>query len=147
VYYPAASFAQAQTTNISDIKFKPRVVFVMLQAKFVLVCCSRYFSTRTYVYYPGVLIVNIVCIVFNVLGNPCLVVLINRIRTSLFSACLWATVCSGVISTWIMNDENSPIPLYLLIVGWIVMLIGFPVYYYLKDKRTADSRNSKTVQA
>lgn len=31
VYYPAASFAQAQTQSISDIKFKPKVVFIMLQ--------------------------------------------------------------------------------------------------------------------
>ncbi|EFA79692.1 hypothetical protein PPL_07383 [Heterostelium album PN500] len=48
IYYPAASFAQSQTQNISDIKFKPKVVFVMLQGKFVMGAICVAFANNKY---------------------------------------------------------------------------------------------------
>lgn len=134
IYYPAASFAQAQTQSISDIKFKPRIVFIMLQGKFLLVSLSTFFTHTFSVYYSDVLFVDIVLLVLNIVGQPCLVRWVNRLRTFLFSMSLWATICSGVIGTWILNDQYSKIPVILLLIVWGIMVVSFPVGFFIRDK-------------
>jgi hypothetical protein len=129
IYYPAASFAQAQTQSISDIKFKPRIVFIMLQGKFVIALISIYFTDNFYVYYTGLLVGNLVFLVLNIFGRPCLVMWVNQMRTIFFAMSLWATICNGVIGTWIISDEHSNVPVVLLLVGWAVMLLLFPLFF------------------
>jgi len=133
IYYPAASFAQAQTLSISDIKFKPRIVFVMLQGKFLLVLLAEYFTKAdSYIlYYTAVSIIHAIFLGINIIGQPCLVGWVNRMRTILFTLTLWATFCA-IISTFVLI--NSVIPAILLLTVWAAMLIGFPTFFYLWDR-------------
>lgn len=69
IYYPAASLAQAQTQSVSDIKFKPRMVFIMLQGKFVLMAIAIFFSTHYVVYFITCISINIIFLVLNIIGK------------------------------------------------------------------------------
>jgi len=140
-YYPAASFAQAQTLSISDIKFKPRIVFVMLQGKFFLLLIAIFFTT-TYnfvLYYTVVLLINVIFLGINIIGQPCLVRWVNRMRTVLFAMSFWATFCSGIIGTFIIKEQSN-IPGIVLLVVWAAMLIGFPLFFYFYDKAVNDNK-------
>lgn len=134
IYYPAASFAQAQTQSISDIKFKPRIVFIMLQGKFLLVLIATFWTTQYGAYFGGLLVINIIWLVLNIIARPCLVRWVNRMRTVFFALALWATICSGVVGTWILDDEDSIIPGILLLVVWAVMIPAFPLFFYFWGK-------------
>jgi len=54
---------------------------------------------------------------------------VNRIRTVLFAMTVWATFCSGIIATWIMDDQNSSLPAILLLIIWGIMLILFLLFF------------------
>mmetsp|Transcript_24937 Transcript_24937/g.34916 ORF Transcript_24937/g.34916 Transcript_24937/m.34916 type:complete len:455 (+) Transcript_24937:179-1543(+) len=142
VYYPAASFAQAQTQSISDIKFKPRIVFVMLQGKFVLALIAVFFTENYWVYYSGTFAINVIFLALNIIGQPCLVNWVNRIRTILFALSLWATICSGFVGTWILDNEHSSIPAILLLVGWVVLIVGLPLFFYFFSKSKEDEKTT-----
>lgn len=139
IYYPAASFAQAQTHNISDIKFKPRVVFIMLQVKFLLATIAIFFTTNIIAYYVSALVLNLAFLLINVVGQPCLVRWVNRIRTVLFSMSLWATICSGVVGEFIINDNYNIIPGIMLLAGWFILIVAFsgffPVWGKIQERR------------
>ncbi|EGC28774.1 hypothetical protein DICPUDRAFT_43818 [Dictyostelium purpureum] len=128
IYYPAASFAQSQTQNISEIKFKPRVVFIFAQGKVVLAAMTVFATTLITTYLGAVLAVNIIFLIINIVLKPCLVDWVNRMRTVLYSLCLVATICS-----WIAyGGAPSVLPLILLIVGWVGLSILFYLFYKLK---------------
>ncbi|KAM9959204.1 hypothetical protein ACTFIR_000268 [Dictyostelium discoideum] len=125
MYYPAASFAQSQTQNISDIKFKPRVVFIFAQLKVILAAVTLFATTLIEFYLGAVLAVNIIFMGINIVLKPCLVNWVNRLRSVLFSLALAATVCS-----WIAYGGAPKIaPLILLIVSWIALAILFYLFY------------------
>jgi len=139
IYYPAASFAQAQTQSISDIKFKPRIVFVMLQGKFLLVALPIYITSKYLPYYIITMIINIIFIVLNVVGQPCLVPWVNRMRTVFFIMILWATLCG--FGAYLFADQWNIIPGIILLVGWAVQLICIPLLFvlYTKFKRSQNT--------
>lgn len=140
IYYPAASFAQAQTQSISDIKFKPRIVFIMLQGKFLIVLISLYWTSDYYIYYSGLFVINIIFLVLNIVARPCLVGWVNRMRTIFFSMTLWATICAGIIATWIMNDEESMVPLAILLVGWVLVVASLLAFFTFWSKWRQNSK-------
>jgi len=129
IYYPAASFAQAQTQNISDIKFKPKVVFIFVQGKVVLAGMYVFFSNHHDTLYLSVILVtDFVFLVLNIYTKPCLVQWVNQMRTIFFAVSTWTTMCS-LIST---GDNVAPqTPLILLIIGWVVCIVGLPIVFFL----------------
>lgn len=154
IYYPAASFAQAQTQNISDIKFKPKIVFIFVQGKVVLAGMYVFFAAN----YEGgylavVLTVNMIFLVLNIWAKPCLVQWVNQMRTIFFAVSAWTTICS-IIS--LSDDIDRRVPLGLLIAGWIVCIIGLPIFFFLKHTfgcgflpsfmRGSDSESSSTTR-
>jgi len=131
IYYPAASFAQAQTQNISDIKFKPKIVFIFVQGKVVLAGMYVFFGTNhPAAYLTVVLITDLVFLVLNIWAKPCLVQWVNQMRTIFFAVSAWTTLCS-IISLSKVGDHT---PLGLLIAGWVVAIIGLPIFFILKYK-------------
>lgn len=149
VYYPAASFAQAQTQSISDIKFKPRIVFIMLQGKFAIALIAIFFTNTYYIYYSGLLFINLIFLVLNIIGQPCLVRWVNIMRTIFFSMSTWATFCAGVVGTWIFqDDQSSKTPLILLLIGWAIQIIGLTLFFQFWSKYKVtqeDNKSKKTV--
>jgi hypothetical protein len=130
IYYPAASFAQAQTQNISDIKFKPKIVFIFVQGKVVLAGMYVFFaSNHRQGYLSVVLAVDLIFLVLNIWAKPCLVQWVNQMRTIFFTVSAWTTICS-IIS--LSDSIDDRVPLGLLIAGWIVCIIGLPIFFFLK---------------
>lgn len=95
IYYPAASFAQAQTQNISDIKFKPKIVFIFVQGKVfslrlvvyslshflfqvLLAGANIFYTDYTLGYLLAVLAIDLVFLAVNVWQSPCLVQWVNQ---------------------------------------------------------------------
>jgi len=135
IYYPAASFAQSQTQNISDIKFKPKVVFVMLQGKFLMGALCVSFGNKKYeVYLATVVCINFFFLVLNIVFQPCLLPWVNRLRTIFFSLSFWASIVL-VISHGLYYPESVDtgdkhvLPLILLLVGWAI-IIGFLIIFF-----------------
>jgi len=151
MYYPAASFAQSQTQNISDIKFKPRVVFIFVQGKVILASMTVFATSIIKLYLGAVIAVNFCFLVINVILKPCLVEWVNRMRTVFFSFCFWCTICS-----WVAYDDDTKnyVPLVLLIVGWVVLAIGFFLFYTFRpivmeyvNKAPFMARSNRTINA
>lgn len=131
IYYPAASFAQAQTQNISDIKFKPKIVFIFVQGKVVLAAMYVFFAgNHQQGYLAVVLVTDVVFLVLNIWAEPCLVQWVNQMRTIFFAVSAWTTVCS-IIS---ISDVSKGVPLGLLIAGWVICIIGLPIFFFVKYK-------------
>eukprot|EP01133_Synstelium_polycarpum_P003578 gene3578-4094_t len=137
IYYPAASFAQSQTQNISDIKFKPKVVFVMLQGKFLMgALCVSFGYKKFEVYLPTVVVINFFFLVLNIVFQPCLLRWVNRLRTVFFSLSFWASIVLVIAHRMYYptkSDQKHILPLILLLVGWaviIVFLAGFFAGYH-----------------
>ncbi|KYQ94244.1 hypothetical protein DLAC_04539 [Tieghemostelium lacteum] len=129
IYYPAASFAQSQTQNISDIKFKPKIVFVMLQGKFVLgAICASFGYRKGVIYLVCVVIINFFFLALNVFFKPCLLPWVNRLRTIFFSLSFWASLI--LVISYRLENSNHVLPLILLLVGWAA-IITFLVIFYL----------------
>jgi hypothetical protein len=131
IYYPAASFAQAQTQNISDIKFKPKIVFIFVQGKVVLAGMYVFFaSNHKSLYLVVVLVTDFVFLVLNIWAKPCLVQWVNQMRTIFFTVSTWTTLCSLIA----LSDVERRTPLGLLIAGWIVAIVGLPIFFFFKHK-------------
>ncbi|EAL65039.1 hypothetical protein DDB_G0284773 [Dictyostelium discoideum AX4] len=150
IYYPAASFAQSQTQNISDIKFKPKVVFVMLQGKFLLGALCVSFGNKQYVVYLiTVVVINFFFLVLNVWFQPCLLPWVNRLRTLFFSLSAWASlvlVISHRMYYPAKDVDNRVLPLILLLVGWGIIIAFLVVFFAGYSKflnRTRDLFNKK----
>ncbi|KYR00877.1 hypothetical protein DLAC_02937 [Tieghemostelium lacteum] len=129
MYYPAASFAQSQTQSISDIKFKPRIVFIFAQGKVILAAITVFATTLSAVYLSAVIVVNFIFLIINVLLKPCLVEWVNRMRTVFFSFCLLTTICSCIA----YGGVDQYIPLVLLIVGYVALAVCFAIYYQIRE--------------
>eukprot|EP01111_Echinosteliopsis_oligospora_P010403 TRINITY_DN3226_c1_g1_i1.p1 TRINITY_DN3226_c1_g1~~TRINITY_DN3226_c1_g1_i1.p1 ORF type:complete len:448 (-),score=68.92 TRINITY_DN3226_c1_g1_i1:77-1420(-) len=130
IYYPAASFAQAQTQNISDIKYKPRIVFIFVQLKVLLAAVYVFFAANyVRVYLPIVLAIDCVFLFLNAWSKPCLILWITQLRTILYAVCAWSCVCSLISLT-----APDVVPLSLLIAGWTVIIIGGPIVLYLYER-------------
>jgi len=128
IYYPAASFAQAQTQNISDIKFKPKVVFIFVQGKVLLAGAAIFFTDYTVAYLIVVLAINVIFLGVNVWKAPCLVQWINQLRTIFFVISAISTVAS-LISTG--KGVNPNAPLVILIIGWVGAGVGLPILFFV----------------
>lgn len=144
IYYPAASFAQAQTQNISDIKFKPKIVFIFVQGKVVLAAMYVFFAqNHKQLYLAVILVTDVVFLVLNIWAKPCLVQWVNQMRTIFFTVSTWTTLCS-IISLGNVSDHT---PLALLIVGWVVSIVGMPIFFFawykFKELRASVQRNAK----
>jgi len=127
----AASFAQAQTQNISDIKFKPKIVFIFVQLKVVLAGMYVFFATHhSKEYLAVVFVTDIVFLSLNIYAKPCLVQWVNQMRTIFFTVSTWTTLCS-IIS---LSGVDKRTPLGLLIAGWIVAIVGLPIFFFAKYK-------------
>jgi len=128
IYYPAASFAQAQTQNISDIKFKPKIVFIFVQLKVVLAAMQVFFAqNHEVIYLVVILVTDLIFLTLNIWAKPCLVQWVNQMRTIFFTVSAWTTICS-LIS--VSNSVGNGAPLALLITGWIVAIVGMPVLFF-----------------
>lgn len=135
IFYPAASFAQAQAQTISDMKFSPRFVYVQLLVKFALVVLATFLRFRSFwAYIVIVLLANLVFFALNFWSATCPVRWVRRMRMVLYAVGAWvaiaAMICHEVHSTWI--------PLLLLLLGSVVTaasVIGACVLYdfVLKD--------------
>lgn len=66
-------------------------------------------------------------------------------RTIFLSLCLWATISAGVVSTWIMNNQYSMTPVIVLLVGWGIILIGFPTLFIVWYRRRGNSSISNKM--
>ncbi|KAN0047837.1 hypothetical protein ACTA71_002224 [Dictyostelium dimigraforme] len=150
IYYPAASFAQSQTQNISDIKFKPKVVFVMLQGKFLLGALCVSFGNKQYVVYLiTVVVINFFFLVLNVWFQPCLLPWVNRLRTLFFSLSAWASLVLVISHRMYYPQkdvDNRVLPLILLLVGWGIIIAFLVVFFAGYSKflnRTRDLFNKK----
>eukprot|EP00026_Physarum_polycephalum_P006621 Phypoly_transcript_06671.p1 GENE.Phypoly_transcript_06671~~Phypoly_transcript_06671.p1 ORF type:complete len:446 (+),score=62.83 Phypoly_transcript_06671:134-1471(+) len=132
IYYPAASFAQAQTQNISDIKFKPKIVFIFVQGKVVLAGMFVFFGAQhSTAYLTVVFVTDLVFLILNIWAKPCLVQWVNQMRTIFFAVSAWTTLCS-IIS--LSHHINRNTPLALLVVGWFVAIVGLPILFFIKYK-------------
>ncbi|GAM19109.1 hypothetical protein SAMD00019534_022840 [Acytostelium subglobosum LB1] len=142
IYYPAASFAQSQTQNISDIKFKPKVVFVMLQGKFVMgAICVAFGYQKYWAYISTAVIINFFFLVLNVVFQPCLLPWINRLRTVFFSLSFWASIVLAYtniryysVSAGRLTNAVTTSPLIMLLVGWFI-IVFFLVGFFLGFRR------------
>jgi len=142
IYYPAASFAQAQTQNISDIKFKPKIVFIFVQCKVLLVAVDVYFTDYTTAYFVVVLVVDLVFLGVNLWKSPCLVQWVNQLRTIFFIISTISTFASFISTA---PNINSNAPLAILVIGWAATAIGLPLFFvtYQKIISLANKKNSK----
>jgi hypothetical protein len=52
----------------------------MLQAKFLLVLIAVFWTTEYWIYFLGLLILNIAFLILNIIGKPCLVSWVNQMR-------------------------------------------------------------------
>ncbi|EFA77291.1 hypothetical protein PPL_12502 [Heterostelium album PN500] len=129
VYYPAASFAQSQTQNISDIKFKPTVVFIFAQGKVLLAAMAVFATSYIYVYLAAVIVVNIVFLGINVILEPCIVEWVNRMRTVFFSFCCISTICSWLA---LIPNIKDFVPMILMIFGWVAFAVVYSMLYYFE---------------
>jgi len=131
IYYPAASFAQSQTQNISDIKFKPKIVFVFVQGKVLLVAADVFITDFTKLYLSIVLCIDVVFLAVNIWRAPCLVHWINQLRTIFFVI----SVVTAVASLIATNPTVSPhAPLAVLVIGWVGAGIGLPILFFAWHK-------------
>jgi len=128
IYYPAASFAQAQTQNISDIKFKPKIVFVFVQGKVLLAAAAIFYTDYAAAYLGFVLAVDVVFLAVNVWKAPCLVHWVNQLRT-IFFVVASVTAIASLIAT--ADHINPNVPLIILIIGWVAACIGLPTFFYV----------------
>lgn len=135
IYYPAASFAQAQTQNISDIKFKPKIVFIFVQGKVVMAAMNVFFTNYLAFYLSIILVVHLMFLVVNIWKEPCLVPWINQLRTILFTISLWSTVCSFIALPLSSDPRTTSMsestPLALLVVGWCIIALLLPISFLL----------------
>eukprot|EP01113_Clastostelium_recurvatum_P030956 TRINITY_DN3815_c0_g1_i1.p1 TRINITY_DN3815_c0_g1~~TRINITY_DN3815_c0_g1_i1.p1 ORF type:complete len:425 (-),score=73.85 TRINITY_DN3815_c0_g1_i1:51-1325(-) len=143
IYYPAASFAQAQTQNISDIKFKPKISFIFVQGKVILAAMYIFFSTYAGVYLGVTLGVEVLFLIINIVFSPCLVEWMNRLRTIFFAISAWTTVCALVSLT---SGLHPNVPLILLIIGWVVAGLGIPLVYFLAGRIVSSSAEKKAIR-
>ena len=135
IFYPAASFAQAQAQTISDMKFSPRFVYVQLLVKFVLVVLATFLRFRSFwAYISVVFVANLIFFILNFWSSTCPVRWVRRMRMVLYAVGAWvaiaAMICHEVDSTWI--------PLFLLLLGAFVTagaVVGMCLLYdfVLKD--------------
>lgn len=133
IYYPAASFAQAQTQNISDIKFKPKIVFIFVQGKVVLAGMYVFFAQNfASTYLAVVLATDLIFLVLNIWAKPCLVQWVNQMRTIFFAVSAWTTICSLIALA--KNSQEFSAPLGLLIAGWVVAIVGLPIFFFFNYK-------------
>ncbi|GAM29127.1 hypothetical protein SAMD00019534_123030, partial [Acytostelium subglobosum LB1] len=126
VYYPAASFAQAQTQNISDIKFKPKIVFIFIQGKIILAAMAIFATQYETAYLLVVLAVDIIFLFINIYFWPCTVSWINRMRTVFFSFC-----CISTISSLVALSHNVArfVPLIIMLTGWFIFSVLYAISY------------------
>eukprot|EP01132_Coremiostelium_polycephalum_P009894 gene9894-12136_t len=134
IYYPAASFAQSQTQNISDIKFKPKVVFVMLQGKFLMgALCVSFGRYKYVIYLITVVAINFFFLVLNVIFQPCLLRWVNRLRTVFFSLSFWASLVLVIAHRLFYSSDRTNqthvLPLILLLVGWAIIITFLVVFF------------------
>jgi hypothetical protein len=140
IYYPAASFAQAQTQNISDIKFKPKIVFVFVQGKVLLAAAQIFYTDYTVQYLIFVLVIDLIFLVVNVWKSPCLVQWVNQLRT-IFFVVSTVTAVASLIAT---GPSVSPdAPLIFLIIGWVVTCVGLPILFILYGRVLGNLINKK----
>jgi len=146
IYYPAASFAQSQTQNISDIKFKPKIVFIMLQGKLILAAIAIFFTNYAYLYLSVVLVVQVAFFGLNAYFRPCLVDWVNWLRAAFFALGIWATVCSFIAEGVKQTQTDSVIPFILFVVGWGFIGLGFPVMYVIYNVRRRAKLSSEGMK-
>ncbi|GAM24696.1 hypothetical protein SAMD00019534_078710 [Acytostelium subglobosum LB1] len=167
IYYPAASFAQSQTQNISDIKFKPKVVFVMLQGKAIMgAICVAFGYQKYWAYISTVVVINFFFLTLNIFFQPCLLTWVNRVRTVFFSLSFWASIVLAVTNIRFFNKKTGQLdeqlavtPLIMLLVGWMVIIIvltgvflGYRHIYQqlrskLSGKATPEKESSKRANS
>jgi len=141
MYYPAASFAQAQTQNISDIKFKPKVVFIFAQFKLVL-AGMLFFTNHVQPFLAVIVIVQLAFIVVNLWLQPCLIKWINQMRTVFFTISFWSSICSCIA---LSPDINPKVPLGLLIAGWVAISVSIPALYFLFPRLYHATKDRKEI--
>jgi len=115
----------------------------MLQAKFILVAITIFFTDVFDVYYSFLLAINVILLVINVVGKPCVVNWVNTMRTVFFSLCLWASICNS-ISYWGFSSEDAVAPGIMLLVVWAFILLA-PIlprlYSNWKDSKIVENTN------
>jgi len=128
IYYPAASFAQSQTQSISDIKFKPKIVFIFVQGKVILAAMNIFFSNYPKLYLGVNLSVEISMLFINIYFEPCLELWVNKLQTIFYSISVWTAISAFVA---LKPGINPNTPLVLLIIGWIVAGVGLPIFFFI----------------
>lgn len=135
VFYPAASFAQAQAQTISDMKFSPRFVYVQLLVKFVLVVLATFLRHRSFwAYISMVLLANLAFFVLSFWTSTCPVRWVRRTRMVLYGIGCWVA-----IAAMIAHEVSSAwVPLFLLLFGAFVTacaVVGVCLLYdfFLKE--------------
>lgn len=131
IYYPAASFAQAQTQNISDIKFKPKVVFIFVQGKVLLAGAAIFYTDYTIAYLVFVLVIDMIFLGVNVWKSPCLVQWVNQLRTIFFVISVVSVVASLIATS---KDISLAAPLVILIIGWVAAGVGLPILFFVYSR-------------
>jgi len=136
-YYPASSFAQAQAQAITDVHFHPRIIFLQLQAKFVLVVLATFLRRRTFWgYIIVVLAVNVLFLLLSFYRSSCSIRWLRRTRTVFFTVGTWSAIAA--IICYKLTTSHRWIALLILLLGWAVVvplcLVGFWLYdHFLAD--------------
>lgn len=129
IFYPAASFAQAQAQTISDMKFSPRFVYVQLLVKFSLVVLATFLRFRSFwAYISIVLVANLIFFLLNFWSTTCPVRWVRRLRMVLYAVGVWVAIAAMIAH----EVESKWIPLFLLLLGSLVTagaVVGACVLY------------------